>query len=268
MPDNDATKIIAAVQKNPRYAAIDTTLVESVVRDTLKKGFSTKETIKRTRAKLHQVGGAYQEQKIPYDQLQLELAGLPKDMQADEVKAFCQKAMSYHRSTEERLHLLNTTYTDIFSKLSPVNSILDIACGFNPFTLPWMPVPENLTYHACDVYPQMMEFINTFLGHFELQGNAFTCDLTQSIPQQKVDLALVLKTIPCLEQLDKTIGQRLLNQLKANSILVSFPVRSLTGRSKDMPRHYEEHFMEIAEDTAWNITKIPTIDELFFLLQK
>lgn len=268
MPEIDLAKIIAEVQKNPRYAAMDTALVDHVVKEMLKKGFSAKETIKRTRAKLHQVGGAYQEQKIPYAQLTMELTDLPVDIQADEVKTFCTKAMRYHRSTEERLNLLDNTYSAIFTHLPSVKSILDIACGFNPLTLPWLPDAKNMTYYACDVYPQMMEFINAFLMHFNLSGEAFTCDLTQSIPQQKADLAIILKTIPCLEQLDKSIGPRLLNQLNTKAILVSFPVRSLAGRTKDMPRYYEEHFMDITDKTLWNVTKIPALDELFFLLKK
>jgi len=266
MPETDLEKIIAFVQKNPRYAAMDVNLVKSVARDMLKKGFSTKETVKRTRAKLHQVGGAYQERHIPYDELLVDLKKLPKDLHCEEVKEFCRMAMRYHRSTEERLFLLEELYEDIFAKLQPITSILDLACGFNPLTLPWMPVDLDCTYFACDVYPEMMEFINAFFRHFSIKGEAFTCDLTQIIPQHEVDLALVFKTIPCLEQIDKSIGPRLLNQLNAKTALVSFPVRSLSGRAKDMPRYYEEHFMAMAAQTDWKVEKIATIDELFFML--
>lgn len=268
MPEADLEKIITAVQKNPRYAAMEPSLVASVAQDMLKKGFSTKETIKRTRAKLHQVGGAYQEQKIPYDSLTTELSGLSKELHSEEVKTFCRQAMHYHRSTKERLDLLDTIYQDIFSELPPVTSILDLACGFNPLTLPWMPISANCSYYACDVYPQMMKFINAFLLHFNQSGQAFTCNLAQTIPPQEVDLALVFKTIPCLEQLDKTIGARVLNQLNAKAALVSFPVRSLTGRTKDMPRFYEEHFTELLKSTKWKSSSIATSDELFFLLTK
>ena len=268
MAEPDLETIINAVQKNARYAAMDAALVESVARDMLKKGFSKKETIKRTRAKLHQVGGAYQEQKIPYDELLTTLQSLPHEKDSAEVMAFCRETMHYHRSTEERLNLLDRMYEGIFAQLPPVTSILDLACGLNPLTLPWMPISGNCTYYACDVYSQMMDFISVFLHHIHQSGEAFTCDLTRSIPQQAVDLAIVLKTIPCLEQLDKTIGARLLNQLNAKSMLVSFPVRSLTGRAKDMPRFYEEHFTELVQETDWHSTTIPTADELFFLLTK
>ena len=268
MSEIELEKIIASVQKNYRYAAMDKSLVESVARDVLKKGFSVKETVKRTRAKLHQVGGAYQERKIPYPDLLSQLAELPSDFHDPEVKEFCGKTLQFHRSTKERLFLLDTLYEDIFTQLPPVNSILDLACGLNPLTLPWMPVAEDATYFSCDVYPEMMNFVNAFMSHFSLPGHAFTCDLIQSVPQHEVDLALVFKTIPCLEQIDKSIGTRLLNQLNAKAVLVSFPVRSLSGRAKDMPRYYEEHFTEMLSQTVWKMEKISTIDELFFMLKK
>ena len=131
-----------------------------------------------------------------------------------------------------------------------------------------MPISEEINYFACDIYPQMMEFISAFFDHFSIKGEAFSCDLTQTIPPHEVDLALVFKTIPCLEQIDKNIGPRLLSQLNAKTTLVSFPVRSLSGRAKDMPRYYEDHFRKMVAQTDWQVEKISTIYELFFMLKK
>lgn len=268
MADPELDKLVRAVQKNPRYAAIDQGVVAAVAAEMMQKGFSTKETVKRTRAKLHQIGGAYQQSNIPYEVLHQELKQLPKNLQAPEVKAFCLHVLPYHRSTNERINTMQTIYPQLFDLLPPIHSILDLASGLNPLSLPWMPIPSNCTYSACDIYPEMLRFLSEFLGHFGIEGQVFTCDLAHSIPSQSVDLALLLKTIPCLEQLDKSIGVRLLSQLKAKVVIVSFPIRSLSGRSKDMPRHYESHFMELLEPTNWKVTPIPTKDELFFLLEK
>ena len=58
---------------------------------------------------------------------------------------------------------------------------------------------------------------------------AIVDDVIANCPTQAVDIAFVLKTIPCLEQVDKTAGIELLNQLQARNIVVSFPVHSLAG---------------------------------------
>jgi 16S rRNA (guanine(1405)-N(7))-methyltransferase len=59
-----------------------------------------------------------------------------------------------------------------------------------------------------------------------------------SPPTQHADLALILKTLPCLEQLDKTAGQWLLEAVNVDYLLLSFPVYSLGGRDKHMLENY------------------------------
>ena len=76
------------------------------------------------------------------------------------------------------------------------------------------------------------------------------------------------KTIPCLEQVDKTIGRRLLEQIQAEVLLVSFPVHSLGGRSKGMLQFYENHFRQLAADLPWRITRFEFASELVFRLER
>jgi 16S rRNA (guanine(1405)-N(7))-methyltransferase len=93
-------------------------------------------------------------------------------------------------------------------------------------------------------------------------------NILQQIPQERVHLALVLKTIPCLEQLDKTIGTRLLETLNAENILVSFPSRGLGGRSKGMAKNYEAHFNQLIAGKNWLVTKTEFTNEIAFLIRK
>ncbi len=79
------------------------------------------------------------------------------------------------------------------------------------------------------------------------------------------DLALLLKAIPCLEQVDKEAGRRLLDQVRADYLLVSFPVHSLGGRSKGMPATYEEHFRNLVADKPWSVQTFHFATELAFL---
>jgi 16S rRNA (guanine(1405)-N(7))-methyltransferase len=78
----------------------------------------------------------------------------------------------------------------------------------------------------------------------------------------------VLKTIPCLEQLDKSIGRRLLEGLPAEHILVSFPAQSLGGRSKGMVENYEAHFREMVAGLDWQVERYEFKTELAFLIKK
>jgi 16S rRNA (guanine(1405)-N(7))-methyltransferase len=114
----------------------------------------------------------------------------------------------------------------------------------------------------------MTNFLNAFFDHFKIDGTAQICDLTQKIPACKADLALVLKTIPCLEQIDREAGRRILAGLQTPNILVSFPAKSLGGRSKGMVQNYERHFNQLVAGQNWKITRFEFPGELAFLIQK
>lgn len=260
--------LVESVQAAAKYAAIDRGLVTTLVEQELSKGRSAKETVKAVRNKLHQVGSAYQEKFIDYAQLKELLAALPHDLHDPQVIDFCRVAMQEHTSTRERLSFLDHFYQDALAGIGPIDSLIDLACGFNPLVLPWLPLAPNAQVLACDIYADMADFINAFYTHMQVNGRAFNCDLVHQLPQEKVQLALLLKTIPCLEQMDKTIGRRLLSEIQAEHVLVSFPVHSLGGRGKGMRVNYDQHFIELISGLPWSVTRFDFSGELVFRLSK
>ena len=260
--------LVESVQAAAKYAAIDRGLVLALVEQELSKGRSAKETIKAVRNKLHQVGSAYQEKFIDYAHLSELLAALPHDLHASQVIDFCREAMQEHTSTRERLSFLDHFYQEALAGIGPIHSLIDLACGLNPLALPWLPLAPHAKVFACDIYTDMADFLNAFYAHTQIDGHAFNCDLVHHIPQEKVQLALLLKTIPCLEQVDKTIGRRLLSGIQADHILVSFPVASLGGRGKGMRVNYDLHFMEIIDGLPWQVKRFDFSGELVFRLSK
>lgn len=269
MTDPDAaTKIVHAVRQSAKYAAIDEGFVRSLVEVELAKGFREKETVKAVRNKLHQIGSAYQEKPIGYTQLIDELVALPHSLRSPELQTFCLKAMREHTSTRERLGFLEAFYRETLSGLGPIHSVLDLACGLNPLALPWMPLADDARIEVCDIYADMTAFLNTFFSHAGVAGRAYTCDLIHQTPDQPVQLALLLKTIPCLEQVDKAIGRKLLAGIQAEHMLVSFPVHSLGGRGKGMRQNYDQHFQELIAGLPWKIVRFDFPGELVFRLTR
>lgn len=270
MPESspDLDQLIRQVQTLAKYSRVSPDLIRSLLIRELAKWTNPKEAVKAVRSKLHQVGTAYQEKALPYTAWSEELAGLPADLHDPRVLAFLQQVLPAHSSTRERIPILPRFFTECLAGLDGINSVLDIACGLNPLAIPWMPFKPGCTYIACDIFSDMIDFINTFFRHFELNGQALLADVTRTIPQNEVDLVLILKTIPCLEQMDKEAGQRLLTDLASPNLLVSFPARSLGGRSKGMVRHYEQHFHGLVAGQAWRITRFEFPGELAFLVQK
>jgi 16S rRNA (guanine(1405)-N(7))-methyltransferase len=264
----DIDQLVTEVSANPKYAVISEELVRRVGAQELAKGRSFKEAIKATRNKLHQVGGAYQEGGIRYSSWIDELERLPGDLRDPSVQDFCRHMMVQHVSSKERLPILETFFARSLASLAPVRSVLDVACGLNPLAMPWMPLREGAEYYACDIYTDLVEFLNLFFQHFGIHGEASVCDLTAQIPRQPAQVVFLLKTLPCLEQLDKTISARLLAGVRAENLLVSFPSHSLGGRSKGMPEFYEAHFRETVQEEGWEIEKVEFSTELAFVVKK
>ncbi|MBG0770877.1 MAG: 16S rRNA methyltransferase [Anaerolineaceae bacterium] len=269
MPDETQVEALAeAVQANRKYANITATLVQRLSLSALERGLSGKAAVKDVRNKLHQVGGAYFKQHPDYAAAMSHLASLPHDLHSPEVKSFCQAQMQLHASTAERVSILPEFFQTCLLPIAPVTSVLDLACGLNPLALPWMPLAEGATYQACDIYLDMMSFVDSFLGHYLPHSQTFPCDLVAGPPQTQVQVAFLLKTIPCLEQVDKQIGPSLLDQIQADHILVSFPAKSLGGRNKGMPGFYRDHFYTLIGDQPWQVQEFNFTTEIAFLVSK
>ena len=266
MVDEVLDQLIAAVLGSAKYRAIHPGLVARIGKDELAKGRKLKEAVKATKNKLHQVGGAYLGGQKPYAEWLSDLTEYQYDVETFELLLL--EIMENHASTKERVPILDHFYTSIFASLPPFESVLDIACGLNPLTIPWMNLPSGTKYFACDIYGDMIGFVQEVLNLLPIDGTAQSCDGISNPPGTEVDLALVLKTIPCLEQVDKQAGERLLEQLNAKYILVSFPAKSLGGRDKGMRENYEARFNQLVEGKDWAVERFEFETELAYLIRK
>lgn len=264
----DLEDLVAQVRKSARYSGISADVVRTILVQELDKRASFRDAVKATRNKLHQVGTVYQDTKISYLELTTDLEQMDGSLNDLHVQEKLKRMMKAHASTRERLPILEQIYATALAPIAPVHSVLDIACGLNPFTIPWMPLSPSFTYHAVDIFSPMIDLINVFFNHFHINGQAEVADVLHELPSNPVQLALILKTIPCLEQLDKKAGEWLLDKTSAENLLVSFPAHSLQGRSKGMVQNYEAHFRDLTSGKPWKITRYEFPGELVFLVQK
>ncbi|HVN56619.1 MAG TPA: hypothetical protein VMT46_20000 [Anaerolineaceae bacterium] len=264
-------QVVSAVRASPKYRSVDEGFVRRLAAIEMQKRRSWKEAVKATKNKLHQVGGAYQqetgERAIAEWLAELEQIE-PEDPDPAALGEFCRRVMARHASTCERLPILDTFYATTLGGIAPVESVLDLACGLNPLAIPWMPLAPNAAYYACDIYTDQAAFLTRFLEKIRVWGEVTTCDLTHSVPARRAQVALLLKTLPCLEQVDPSIGLRLLDEIQANFLLVSFPAHSLGGRSKGMRENYAARFKEMLGKRDWNYEQFEFPNEVAFLVKK
>ncbi len=269
-------KLVDDVLTSSKYRDICPDLVSTIAAQELSKRRTPKEALKATRSKLHQIGGAYLDGHEDYTAWLVALQGAMQVGDEEVLKGVCRQIMGHHASTRERLPILEEFYTTLFAALPPIHSLLDIACGLNPLAIPWMSLPVEADYYAYDIYRQMTGFLsscccccfNRSLASAPVRLYAEAHDVIQSCPTQRADVALVLKTLPCLEQVEKQAGYRLLRNLNVSYLVVSFPIHSLGGRSKGMAAYYETHFHDLIGDEPWEVKKYTFATELVFIVKK
>ena len=268
MDTNALDQFVEAILASRKYKNVSQDFIESLGSQELAKHRSLKEAVKVTKNKLHQIGGAYLEGEIPYESWLDELRDASQQQYGERLRQSCMRMMAYHASTRERLPILEQFYTILLADLPPINTVIDLACGLHPLAIPWMPLGEYVQYYAYDIYKDMTNFLNDFVTIINIQGCAQSCDVIQSCPTHHVDLAFMLKAIPCLEQVNKTATLRLLDTINADHLLVSFPVHSLGGRKKSMAANYEARFRELVAHKNWSIERFEFASELVFRIAK
>ncbi|HVO69609.1 MAG TPA: hypothetical protein VMT24_06170 [Aggregatilineaceae bacterium] len=265
--DNDPLDRLAAdVLRSPKYGQVCEEFIRYVGAGELRKRRNLKEAVKATKNKLHQVGGAYLGSRPNYVEWGDMLAVSVPDR--ERFRETCRRIMGYHASTRERLPLLDEFFAAILADLAPVRSVLDVACGLNPLAIRWMPLAPGAAYYAYDIYRDMIGFIDGFLSLVGVNGQAQARDMLQFVPPEKVEVAFLLKTIPCLEQVDQSAGLRLLEAVNADHVLVSFPVLSLGGFDKRMADNYEARLHDLLAGKGWPVKRFEFATELAFLVDK
>jgi 16S rRNA (guanine(1405)-N(7))-methyltransferase len=164
---------------------------------------SPKEAEKAARARLHQLYGSYVGEGWLKEARHV-LTCLEQGKLIGQDAAT--RLFALHGSTRERLAHVFECYDKIFSICGSPSSVLDIACGLNPLS-------------------------------FYLVGKAM-CEL----PAGHFDLALVMKFLPLAERMERGGALKLINAIHADSIVVSFPTRSLSGRNVGMEKNYSQWF--------------------------
>jgi len=281
--------VIAAVLDAPKYRNLAPDLVRAVAVRELAAHRGVKAAIKGTKSKLHQVAGAYVEQRIApavwLDRLRscepapgardagaaLVQAGLANPRFAHLGDQFLHGAidlMARHASTRERLPILQRFYAETLVDLPPICSVLDAGCGLNPLALPWMPLAADAAYYASDIDRMLISFIAQYLALIGVPGEAHVRDQATNPGGPRVDLALALKLLPVLEQLERGAAARFLDALDAPFILVSYPARSLGGYARGMHVAYERQFAALASGKGWDIRRFVFPGELAFLIKK
>jgi 16S rRNA (guanine(1405)-N(7))-methyltransferase len=248
------SEVVGRLRESRKYRHLAFPALVRVSRWSLRDGRTPQEAVKVAKRKLHQVYGAYLEPGAVAAAERaagtLEGGSLSQEQQ----RSLCLEVLRRHASTSERLPVLERFYADLFGDLPPVLAVMDLACGLNPFALPWIPLPAGAGYLAVDVDDRLTSVFDRLSRVWPVSLRGLSHDLASGPPHPPPDplpdLVLLLKAIPCLEQQETGAGWRLLETLAAPCLVVSFPARSLGGREKGMQQNYDRQLRERIRDSG------------------
>ncbi|HSV27884.1 MAG TPA: hypothetical protein VLH60_08335 [Sedimentisphaerales bacterium] len=261
-------EIAALAQTAAKYRSMSPLLVRSIAAEEITRHGKQDDVIKHVRRRLHQAAGAYLAGKPCYGAWLKEMQNSASD--SDGFRSVCMRIMSLHSSSRERADFLAEFYDTLFEAIPPVRSVADLACGYNPLAIPWMQLSLGCRYLAIDIYSDLADFLNEALLLTGVSCRAVVADLLQPCPQlsSRFDLVLILKTLPCLEQLRKGSALALLQSLNARHIAISYPTHSLGGRRKGMEQFYECWFRKLADEQGWMVRHFSFARETLYIVEK
>ena len=215
---------------SPKYKHICPDTLQAMAMQEVQRGHGHyREAENAYRKRLHQLWGSYVDGRYAQKaSAMLEAATCNHD-----------HILALHASSRERLPYYKAFYNAVWDATGTPETLLDVACGLNPFALPYMSVQPQ-RYIALDVDGQAAMLCNRW---FAMQGlpQLARCDDALVRPLKDIaDVALVLKLLPLLEYQVQDGPAHLLSALQARYVVVSYPLQSLGGRHKGQRSHYEE----------------------------
>lgn len=260
--------VVEQLRESRKYRTVSLATMERIAEWAVARSGSPKEIVKNAKRKLHQVYGAYLDPSTL--KRAEELVGkLHTGMDMEQVRSVCREILSCHASTRERLPILDVALDALREALGPFSSVSDLACGLNPFCLPWLDPSGEIRYLASDIDDRLVAVINRFLECMGRSATAASHDILCGNPPA-AEVVLLFKVLPSLERQEKGAAEKIILRLAkeraVRKLVVSFPSHSLGGHGKGMEAHYGGFIESIAGQLGLSFQRFPYSTEIFYIL--
>ncbi len=262
----DLNRYLERLLTTRNFRELSRSFLERILCNACDQPGDEKEILSKVKTQIEESTNGFRVGDISYRELISTLGDDPvADLPIEDRQLYAADFLRRHESSKERLPFVRRFYTEIFDRLPPIRSILDLGCGLNPVAVLFMPVEKSIHYAAVEVAADLTEFLNDFFHFIEIEGVAFQANLLDGVPDFDADLTLVLKTIPLLENLEPGAGRKLFNQIKSPYAVVSFPTENKPGKTSD---ELENQFVELFAENGWEAEKVLFPNETVYILKR
>jgi 16S rRNA (guanine(1405)-N(7))-methyltransferase len=266
MSDAVTQRTVERLRAAPKYRQVHVDTIADIVEREVAHGISEADLERRARLKLHKVIADYLLIARPSRMLR----GLDEAVAAgpEALRDWCRAVLARHFSTAERLGDLDRLYPAILDLTGPATSIADLACALNPFTVPWLRAATPATYVGYDLNLRYVQLGAAFLELTDPMSAVRHADVLVRPEEIQADVALLLKTYHCIEDRRSGAALTLVDNLATACVVVSFPVRTMSGRAAPFTRRHLERLAELARRRGWEQRRACLADEELIVLVK
>jgi 16S rRNA (guanine(1405)-N(7))-methyltransferase len=272
-PDNliFMQELIKTIKANKKYKSISDEIVLDEIKKYLKSkpSNSVKQIVKDIRKELHLSYASFQtRKKSKRDDYLIELQKNP-----DALIDLTKKLLSITLSTKERLEDYRGLYQKIFTITRNPKTIIDLGCGLNPVSFPFMNL-NSLVYYAFDIDNEDIRFLNNYFEIMKQRGLEGKAEILNLNNKEKVselplaDIIFLFKVIDIIDKKDHRPSEELINSLikKAKFIVASFATKTITRKKMNFPNRKWFELMLGRNNLRFKI--IETDNEIFYAVFK
>lgn len=204
--------------KSKKYSGISNDTIDRTVKKITEQypGIKQKELEKKVREDLYNIHTAYFK-NINYKQALKELNN-NKSLEVHE--------RILRKYDNNRLKSLKDgLYEKVFKITGKPRVLLDLACGLNPLTLPWMKLGGSAEYYCYDLEENLIKFLNEYFKIIKKNYSAELRDVIINPPGKKADVAFIFKASTCFEWQEPGNTMKVLKDLNAKFVVISLMMR-------------------------------------------
>lgn len=217
---------------------------------------------KTIRKNLRKAYGMFQRDLIDREQLLNDVKDL-KDVEGHN------RILQTHQSTAERMQYYPGIYKKIFAMTGLPESILDLGCGLNPFSYPWLGCEPS--YYASDISPEDTRFIEEYFEKMDIDGEATPANLNNVDKEDilavfpHVDVCFLFKVLDSVVTKPSS-SEKLVEAIDSDWIVASFSTVTLSG--KPMTKKRRLWIEKMSERLGYQVQMFETQNEIFYVIRK
>jgi 16S rRNA (guanine(1405)-N(7))-methyltransferase len=263
----ETEQMISNLLSIKKYRGLD--LPRETIRDLIHQCQSiardSREAEKQVRKKLHNIVAPYLED-LDYATVIDQVNSISSE-NTSAMKEICRGVLEQHASTRERMPIMEAFYQQIFQITGSPGSILDLACGLNPFTLPWMALPSTTTYDAYDLHQPRIDLLNQFFARIDRPYRAEKRDVLVNPPINQADVAFFFKEAHRFEQRQHGCNRNFWQSLNVKYLIVSLPTMNMKG-SHSFISGQRILMEQTLKGLPWEVHEVLFDSEILFCIKK